>query len=162
MLAFGWLFIVFEFVFASYNLYLLISGHSNNAIGNCFNALCGFWIVYMFQKNKDKVYLSKGYLLLTLFGVMCCAVIFVLRGSILRPMTVEDFTAFLIMAVGVVLIVYLFHKFFNRGHISVQWKIHNELPPFSISHSIKGRQHTIKISPVDKADDDKDDEYLPF
>ena len=129
-LAFGWLFIVFEFVFATYNLYLLMSGHSNNAITHCVNALGGFLVVFYFHKIKDKVFLSKGYLLLTLFAIMCCAVIFVLSGTLKRAATVEDLTAFLIMVIGTALIVYLSHRFFNRGDDTPLWQV-EEKPDYT-------------------------------
>ena len=67
LLAFGLLFIVFELVCATgYNIYLLISGNSNNAITNCVNALGGILVAFLFYQAKDKVGLSKCYFLLTL------------------------------------------------------------------------------------------------
>lgn len=108
LLAFGLLFIVFELVCATgYNLYLLMSGNSNNAITHCVNALGGILVTILFYQAKDKVGLSKCYFLLTLFLVMYFAVIWVSRRA-------EYFTALLIMATGTGLIAYLSHKFFNR------------------------------------------------
>ena len=108
LLAFGLLFIVFELVFATgYNLYLLMSGNSNNAITHCVNALGGILVTILFYQAKDKVGLSKCYFLLTLFLVMYFAVMWVSKRA-------EYFTALLIMATGTGLIAYLSHKFFNR------------------------------------------------
>ena len=108
LLGFGLLFIVFELVFATgYNIYLLMSGNSNNAITNCVNALGGILVTILFYQAKDKVGLSKCYFLLTLFLVMYFAVMWVSKRA-------EYFTALLIMATGTGLIAYLSHKFFNR------------------------------------------------
>ena len=162
LLGFGWVFIVAQLLWAMANLYILLTSNTTNELSNLLNVVCGFIIYVLFQKSNDKVWLSKLYVLLTLFALMYFSVVYVFIGSLKQPTTIDDLLAFVIMLVGTGLIAYLSHKFFNRWNISVQWKIHNELPPFCISHSIKGRQHTIKISPVDKADDDTDDEYLPF
>ena len=125
LLAFGWTFIVFEFVFATYNLYLLMSGHSNNAITNCVTALGGVLITILFYKAKakDKVGLSKGYLLLTLFVLMYFGVVWVSKQA-------EYFTAFLIMVIGTALIVYLSHRFFNRGDDTPLWQV-EEKPDYT-------------------------------
>ena len=112
LLAFGWLFIAYEFIFASYNLYLVISG--NSTFNNVLNVFFGYVIVFLFQKNKDKLFLSKGYFLLILFCVMYFSVIYVLTGKINPNPTPNELLAFLIMAVGVSLILYLYRKFFTE------------------------------------------------
>ena len=126
LLAFGWTFIVFVFVFATYNLYLLMSGHSNSVIEHCVTALGGVLITILFYKAKakDKVGLSKGYLLLTLFVLMYFGVVWVSKQA-------EYFTAFLIMVVGTGLIAYLSRRFFNRDDNVTLWERVQEKPDYA-------------------------------
>lgn len=122
LLYFGWIFIIVQLVWAMANLYVLITGNATNELSNLLNVVCGFIVYVLFQKSSNKIWLSKLYFLLTLFVLMYFAVVYVFIGSLKRPATGNDLIAFVIMAVGVYLIVYLYQKFFNRGNIVVQDK----------------------------------------
>lgn len=114
LLAFGWIFIVAQLLWAMANLYILLTSNTTNELSNLLNVVCGFIIYVLFQKSNDKVWLSKLYVLLTLFALMYFSVVYIFTGSLKRPATIDDLLAFIIMLVGVCLIAYLSHKFFNR------------------------------------------------
>lgn len=112
VLGMGWLFIVCQFIVATLNLYFIISGRFT--FNTVLNVIFGYTVVLLFQKNKDKLFLSKGYFLLSLFFVMAFSVIYVLTGKIDANPAPNTLLAVLIMAVGVVLILYLYRKFFTE------------------------------------------------
>ena len=112
LLYFGWIFIIVQLVWAMANLYVLITGNATNELSNLLNVVCGFIVYVLFQKSSNIIWLSKLYFLLTLFVLMYFAVLYVFTGSLKRQATGNDLIAFVIMAVGVYLIVYLYQKFF--------------------------------------------------
>lgn len=112
VLGMGWLFIGFSFVCATFCFYLIISGKST--FNTVLNMIFCYAACFIFQKSKGKLFLSKGYFLLSLFFVMAFSVIYVLTGKINPNPTPNELLAFLIMAVGVSLILYLYRKFFTE------------------------------------------------
>ena len=112
VLVYGWVFVGFIFVCATFCLYLIISGKST--FNTVLNMFLGCAYCFVFQKSKEKLFLSKGCFLLSLFFVMVFSVIYVLTGKINPNPTPNELLAFLIMAVGVILILYLYRKFFTE------------------------------------------------
>ena len=153
LLAFAWVFVVYQFVVGCYHTYALIAGKVQSVGISLMTAFFAFSVVYLFQKNKDKVFLAKGYFVLLVFATMFFAVIFILTGSLVRQPTLDDWLVLLIMALGVIAIVYLYRKFFDST-VSIEWQVHKKMPPFRGTHRIKGNQHIIKIDPIDEDDND--------
>ena len=112
LLGYGWVVAGFTFVNATFCLYLIISGKSTFI--NVLNMFLGYAYCFMFSKSKGKLFLSKSCFLLSLFFVMVFSVIYVLTGKINPNPTPNELLAFLIMAVGVSLILYLYRKFFTE------------------------------------------------
>ena len=112
VLGYGWVVAGFTFVNATFCLYLIISGKSTFI--NVLNMFLGYAYCFMFSKSKGKLFLSKSCFLLSLFFVMFFSVIYVLTGKINPNPTPNELLAFLIMAVGVSLILYLYRKFFTE------------------------------------------------
>ena len=158
LLCLGWVFVVYQFVVGTYHLYGLIFSRTQNALMSVGTAICALFIVYFFVKsnNQSRLFLSKGYFLLSIFIVMCFGVIYIHNGSWSNEMSAKDLQIFLIMAFGVALIIYLSHKFFAQNHLlHIRWEVDKSMPSFSCQHTISGNTQIIRIKRSDKLSEEE-------